>query len=103
MFGRLKRDIEAAIAKIQWFASLLSERMRIEFMVFKLLYKSEELKKQRQELFMSIGEAVYEMRGKDRNIYADTDIAEAIKSLEKLEPEIKETIDRAEEISKVTA
>lgn len=103
MFDRIKKDFETAIEKIRWFASLFSERIRIEIEIFKLLYRSEELKKRRDELLKKIGEEVYEMRGKGRNVYADKEVADAVKELESLEPEIKETIEKASEISKIAA
>lgn len=103
MFSRIKKDFDEAVAKIKWFASLLSERVRIEIAVFKLMYKSEELKKQRDELLKKIGEEVYEMKGANKNVYANKEIIDAIKELEKIDPEIKETHQKASEISKITA
>ncbi len=103
MYSRIKKDFDEAIEKIKWLASLLSERVRVEIMVFKLLYKSEEFKKRKDELLKKIGEEVYELRGKEKNIYANKEVDEAIKELDKLEPEIKETIERASEISKIVA
>ena len=101
MFSRIKKDLDEAVAKIKWFASLLSERVRIEITVFKLMYKSEELKKQRDELLKKIGEEVYEMKGANKNVYANKEITDAIKELEKIDPEIKETVEQASEISKI--
>lgn len=103
MFSRIKKDLEGGIEKIRWFASLLSERTRVEIMVFKLLYRSEELKNKRDELLKKIGEEVYELKGKDKNIYANKEVADAIKELETIEPEIKETLEKASEISKISA
>jgi len=103
MFSRIKKDLDEAVAKIKWFASLLSERVRIEITVFKLMYKSEELKKQRDELLKKIGEEVYEMKGANKNVYANKEITDAIKELEKIDPEIKETVEQASEISKITS
>ncbi len=103
MFSRIKKDFDEGIEKIKWFASLLSERLRIEITVFKLLYRSEELKKRRNELMKKIGEEVYAMRGKEKNIYANKEVMNTIKELESLEPEIKETVERASEISKIVA
>lgn len=103
MFSRIKRDLENGIGKVRWFASLLSERVRIELTIFKLLYKSEELKKRRAELLRRIGEEVYRMRGKDKNVYANRDIMSAVKEMESLEPEIKETLDKASEVGKLVS
>ncbi|HEX8948520.1 MAG TPA: hypothetical protein VF790_06135 [Dissulfurispiraceae bacterium] len=103
MFARVKRDIESGIGKLKWFSSLLSERIRIEITIFKLLYKSEELKKQRDELLKQIGEEVYEMKDKEKNVYANKEVVAAIKKLETLEPELKETVEKASEISKLVS
>lgn len=103
MYSRIKKDIETGIGKVKWFSSLLSERVRIEIAVFKLLYKSEELKRKREELLKQIGERVYELRGRDKNVYAQREVVEAIKELERLEPEITETVEKASEISKTVA
>ncbi|MBI3592052.1 MAG: hypothetical protein HY099_00950 [Nitrospirae bacterium] len=103
MFSRIKKDFENGIEKIRWFASLFSERVRIEITIFKLLYKSEELKKQRDGLLKKIGEEVYEMRVKGKNVYANSEVITAIKDLEAIEPEIKETLEKASEISKIVA
>lgn len=101
MFSRLKKDIEEGVEKVKWFSSLLSERVRVEIVVFKLLYKSEELKRRRGDLLKQIGEEVYQLRNKDKNVYAQKEVAAAIKELELLEPEIRETTERASEISKI--
>ncbi len=102
MLSKVKTDIEGGISKIKWFSSLLSERLQIEITTFKLLYKSEELKKQRDELLKVIGQEVYEMRGKDKNIYASNAVVSALKELEQLDPEIKETLEKVAEIGKIT-
>lgn len=101
MLGKVKEDFENGIKKVKWFSELLSERMRIEITIFKLLYKSEELKKKRDELLRRIGEEVYEMRGRDKNVYASEEVIGAIKSLEALAPEIKETLERVADIDKL--
>jgi len=103
MYTRIKQDIETGLEKFRWFATLFSERVRIEISVFRLLYQSEEMKRRRNELLRQIGEEVYALRGKDKNIYANKDIAAALREIEQLEPEIQSTIDQASEISKIIA
>lgn len=103
MYARIKHDLEIGLEKFRWFATLFSERVRIEISVFRLLYQSEEMKRRRNELLRQIGEEVYALRGKDKNIYANKDIAAALREIEQLEPEIQSTIDQASEISKIIA
>lgn len=101
MLTRVKKDFENGLQKVKWFSALLSERVRLEITIFKLLYKSEELKKKRDELLKKIGEEVYEMRGKETNVYSSKEVIASLKSLESIEPEIRETLDRAADISKI--
>ncbi|MFO0754707.1 MAG: hypothetical protein U0411_15440 [Thermodesulfovibrionales bacterium] len=103
MFIKVKRDLENGVRKVKWFASLLSERVRIEITIFKLLYRSEELKKRRNELLVRIGEEVYSLRGKEKNVYNNKEVSQAIRELEVLDPEIKETLDRASEVSRLVS
>src|SRR5208283_3082196 len=103
MLSRVKKDFESGIKKVKWFATLLSERVRIEITIFKLLYKSEELKKKRDELMRKIGEEVYEMRNERKNVYSNKEVLAAIISLEALDPEIRETLEKASEFSKLEA
>jgi len=103
VIGRIKKDFESSIKKVKWFAALLSERVRIEVTIFKLLYKSEELKKKRDELLRQIGGEVYEMRDKGKNVYSNNEVLTAIKALESIEPEIRETLEKASDFSKLDA
>src|SRR5208282_3206219 len=103
MLSRIKKDFESSIKKVKWFATLLSERVRIEITIFKLLYKSEELKKKRDELLRQIGEEVYEMKDRGKNVFNNKEVLAAIKSLESIEPEIRETLEKASDFSKLDA
>jgi hypothetical protein len=102
MYARIRNDLEQGLNKIKWFAGLLSERVRIELTVFKLLNKSEELKKKRDSLLQKIGEEAYRMHKSATGIQPSKDMLDAVKELDALEPLIKETIDKASEISRIT-
>jgi hypothetical protein len=103
MYARIKSDIEEGFGKIGWFANLLSERVRIEIAVFRLTCQSEEMKKKRNALLRSVGEEVYRMRQSDKGIHANRQILDALKQIEALEPEIKETDEKVSEISRITS
>ncbi|MBF0558316.1 MAG: hypothetical protein HQL08_06010 [Nitrospirae bacterium] len=103
MLTRVKKDFENGLQKVKWFSALLSERVRIEVTIFKLLYKSDELKKKKDDLLKNIGEEVYAMRGKETNVYNSKEVRAAIKSIEAIEPEIRETMDKASDISKIVS
>jgi seryl-tRNA synthetase len=103
MYARIKNDLDEGLHKVKWFARLLSERVRIELTVFRLLHKSEELKKKRDALIKKIGEESYRINKSDKGIHPSKDMLDAITEIDALEPQIKETIDKAAEISRITA
>jgi predicted transcriptional regulator len=97
---RLKENLDSGIEKIKWFSSLLSDRLKIEYLVMKLLYQSEQMEKKKDDLMRRIGQRVYELREySERNIMNDNVITEALSELEKINSEIESTKKKASEIS----
>ncbi|MCI0468726.1 MAG: hypothetical protein L0Y62_01510 [Nitrospirae bacterium] len=101
MLSAVKNDIEKAFKSIKWFSSMLSERIRVEIATFRLLYKTEELKKRKEELLRKIGEEAFKSRDRDRNIFVIPEIIESIKELESIEQEIGQTIKAASEMGNI--
>lgn len=102
MLKRIKDNFESGIEKIKWFSSLLSDRMKIEFSVMKLLYQSEQMEKKKDDLLKAIGRRVLELREQsDRQIINDRIIAEALTEIEKIDHEMESTRKKASEISKL--
>jgi hypothetical protein len=102
-FSNIQKDLDAGIEKIRWFARLLSERVRIELTVFQLLYRSEDLKKQRDEQLRKIGERVYDLREGEKDLRIDSEVRDVMKEIETLETQIRETIEKASEISRIVS
>lgn len=100
MWRKLKENFDRGIEKIKWFSILLSDRLKIEYSVMRLLYQSEQMKKRSDELMRTIGQRVYELkRHSDRYILKDGVIADALSELEKINTEIESTKKKASEIS----
>lgn len=100
MWKRLKDNFDSGVEKIKWFSSLLSDRVKIDYLVMKLLYQSEQMGEKRDELMKTIGQRVYELRGySDRYILKDRVITEALSEIEKINNEIDLTKKKASEIS----
>lgn len=100
MWKKLKDNFERGIEKMKWFSILLSDRLKIEYSVTKLLYQSEQMQKKRDELMKTIGQRIYELKGhSDRYILKDRVIADALSELEKISSEIESTKKKASEIS----
>ena len=102
MLKRLKNNFDGGVEKLKWFASMLSDRIKVELSVFKLLYHSEQMEKEKDALLKTIGQRVHEMKdGPDRNILKDSVIADAMQEIERLTSEIDSTKKKASEISKI--
>jgi seryl-tRNA synthetase len=100
MIRRLKDNFESGIEKIKWFASLLSDRLKIELSVMKLLHESEQMEKKRDELVKKIGRRVLEMKEHaDRQVLKDSVIMDTMSEIEKIDQEIEQTRKKASEIS----
>jgi seryl-tRNA synthetase len=102
MLKRLKDNFESGLEKLKWFSSLLSERVKVEISVMKLLHQSEQMEKKRDDLLKTIGRRVYELKEhSDRQILKDASITEALGEIEKIDTEIESMKKKASEISKV--
>jgi seryl-tRNA synthetase len=101
MLLRFRKNLDEGIGKVRWFSSLLTERLKVEMAVIKLLKESDGLEKRRSELIEDIGERVFELRDrKDMDIIKDPKIKAALKELEPLEKELHELKEKASEIGK---
>ena len=102
MWKRIKNNFDSGIGRIKWFSSILSERMKIEFSVIKLINDRDKKEKERAEKLKLIGERVFEVKEQqDKNVLKDNVIAGSISEIEKLDSEIEDINKKVSEISKV--
>jgi seryl-tRNA synthetase len=102
MLKRLKENFEGGVEKIKWFSSLLSERLKIEISLIRLLYQTEQLGGKRDELLKKIGQRTYDLREKaEAHILKDSAVAETLSEIAKINEEIESTRKKASEISKL--
>lgn len=102
MWRRVKNNFDSGIEKIKWFSSLLSERLKIEFSIIKLLQDRVKKEKDKAEKMRLIGERVFELRNhSEKNVFKDKVIIESISELEKLDAEIEDIKKKASEMSKI--
>lgn len=103
MLKKIYDNFKKGIEKIKWFATLFSERVDIEIAVFRLLYKSDEMAKKRDEHLKTIGERVVALKEYgEKNIFRDSVVAEALDAIEKIDRNIEDLRHKASEISRVT-
>ena len=100
MIKRLRTNFETGVEKVKWFSSILSDRLKIEFSLIKLLYKSDQLEKKRDELMKNIGRRVCELKEtSERSILKDRVIMDALNEIAKIDSDIESTKKKASEIS----
>lgn len=102
MLKRIKDNFTRGVERIKWFATVFSERLKIEITIVKLLYKSDEMDKRRDELLRDIGRRVYELKGHaERNPLKDRAVLDAVKEIEKIEKDVNELKQKVSEVSSV--
>ena len=95
-------NLRNGVERLRWFATVFAQRLELEIAVIRLLYRSDEMKKERDRLLLSIGERVYRLRGqRDRHLYKDNEILSAIGRLEEVDKQIDDLKSRADEIGSV--
>lgn len=99
---KLKESFDSGMERVKRLANLLSERLKVELAVIKLLRESGDLERKRASLVKEIGERVFDLRGRGGiNVYEDDIVKQTLAELEKLDTEITELKKKASEISKV--
>jgi hypothetical protein len=102
MWRKVKDNLDSGVERVKWFSSLVSDRLKIEIALVKLLYRSSEMEKKRAALMTEVGEKVYGMRnGPDKNVLRDPDVLQTLRQLESLDAEIEDLRKKASEISRL--
>lgn len=102
MIIKVKESFEAGMERLRWLASVLSERIKVEMAVVKLLWTSSDLEKKREELVRRIGERMFELRGAgDVDVFSDRKISQTLKELEGLDAELQKMKKKVSEIGEV--
>jgi len=101
MIENMKGNFIKGIGRLKWFATVFSERLKIEIALVKLLHQSSEVNEKRDELYNAIGRRVYDLRGNpERNILKDRIVTEAMEGVEKMEKEIDDLKHRFSDLSR---
>src|SRR5512135_3463401 len=91
MLQKLRENFKEGLYKVRWFATVLSERLKIEIAVIELLYQSDEMQRRREELLKTIGQRVYDLKGNpDKNALKDRMVLGALEEINQIEKNIDE-------------
>lgn len=100
MFQRLRENFREGLYRLKWVAIVLSERLKIEVAVIRLLYQSDEMEKSKEALLKAIGLRVYELNGDpDKNVMRDRTVLAAMDEIKKTEKNIDELKKKVAEMS----
>ena len=100
MFQKLRENFREGLYRLKWVATVLSGRLKLEIAVIKLLYRSDEMERSKDELLRAIGRRVYELRGSpDKNILRDRTVMTALEEIEKIEKNIDELKQKVSDMS----
>jgi hypothetical protein len=101
MLKRIKDSFDSGVEKIKWFSSLLSDRVKVEVSVIKLIYQSDQMERRKDDLMKTIGRRVHELKEyPDRQLLKDRIIDDSLVEIEHIIREIELTREKASEISK---
>ena len=102
MFKNINDNFKKGIEKLKWFSSLLSERLKVEIAVIKLLLQSEKMDKKKDVFLKTIGQRVVDLKGQtEKNFLKDEIIMNALEEISSLQKNIDELKQKASEISRV--
>ena len=102
MLKRVKDNFIHGVDRIKWFSSLFAERLKIEIAIIKLLYQSDEMDKRKSELLQSIGQRVYDLKGKPEKAFLkDKVVIEAVSEIEKIDHGIEDVRQKLSDMSRV--
>jgi seryl-tRNA synthetase len=98
----IKNWFKAGLRRLQWFFSLLGERLKVEFALLKTLNELDKLNHKKKDILERIGQRVVELYDyTGDNIFNDKELRELLEELKKTEEEITSLRDQADEISRV--
>lgn len=99
MLEKIRDNFFAGVSRVKWFSSLLSERLKIELTVIKLINDSKALEEKRDDMSKTVGMRVFELRKEEGvDIFKDAKVKEGVKEMERLTKEIEDLRARITEI-----
>lgn len=103
MLNRIQENFRNGIERVKWFSDLFSGRLKIEIALFRLMYRSNEMSRERDVLLRKIGERVVEFQGHpEKQVLKDSLIVEALAEIGKIDREIGDCRQKASELGRIS-
>jgi|Deesub1362B_J571_1020462.scaffolds.fasta_scaffold00036_67 hypothetical protein len=98
----IKNWFKAGLRRLQWFFSLLGERLKVEFALIKTLNELDKLNHKKKDILERIGKRVVELYDyTGDNLFNDSELKGLLEELKRTEEKIASLKDQADEISRV--
>lgn len=102
MIDNIKKSLVTGIARVKWIAAFLSERIRVETSIAKLLYKRSRLEDEMDDLYRAIGKRVMELKNLGREeILKDFMIQQTLSDIKDMNEAAQDYKKEADNISKL--
>lgn len=101
MLDKIKTSFDTGLEKLKWFSTTLSERLKIEIAMVKLMREARDLELRRDTLMKNIGERVFELRAREPKYLDDELIRRTVTELDGLDGELQEIKRRASDLGRV--
>jgi hypothetical protein len=99
MWDKVRRDFDKGVERITWLSSVLSERLKVELSLIKLLGRIRSLEDRKSEIFKNIGMKVYEMSANPEiDVFNRPEVRDGIKEIEGIDAGIAGIKKEAEEL-----
>ncbi len=103
MWIRIKNSLSSGIKRLKFLSSVISERLKIELSVIRLLDEQNDKQKEMSEKMRIIGQRVLELKdSSEKNIFKDKIVIETIAGIEKLNAEIEDIKKKVSSVSNIT-
>ncbi len=102
MIETIKRDFLQGLKNFKFWAEIISERVKIELNVLKIIAELNKLNEKRDELLKKIGKEVYDSFGKDINLSEDEKISFLMREIRELETQIESEKKRLSELEEMS-
>lgn len=102
MLEIIKRDLLQGLKTFKFWATVLSERVKIELNVLKFVSEINKLSQKRDELLKSIGKEIYESWGSELNLKESEKISTLIRQLREIESQIEDKKKKLSELEDIS-
>lgn len=103
MLEKVIESFTSGLKRLKWFSTVVSERLKIELTVIKLLNEIRRLEEKRDDTLKTAGMRVFELSSHENlDILKDSKIKDTLKELEGLNKELDDLRKRIAELSQGT-